>query len=167
MACHCGLSRYHRRMSFASPSVPVIAPPGTGKIIHAFGDEIEFVLTGKETGERLTQWIETTQPGGGPPPHFHTLEDESFYVIEGSAEFFRDRKWTAVSPGTVVFMPKNETHAFRNSGTTPLKMLITTMPSGFENFFALCADEFAKPGQPDMQRIVEIAGRHGIHFVNP
>lgn len=167
MPCQYRPPRYGRTMSFATPAVPVIAPPGSGQIVHAFGEEVEFLLTGKETGDRLAQWIETTPPGGGPPPHFHTQEDESFFVIEGAVEFFRDGVWTAAAPGSVVFMPKNEVHAFRNSGTTPLKMLITTTPAGFENFFSLAAEEFAKTTPPDMVRITEIAGRHGIHFVNP
>lgn len=154
-------------MSFASTAIPVIAPPGSGQVIRAFGEEAEFLLTGAQTGERMTQWIETTPPGGGPPPHFHKNEDENFYVIEGSVEFFRDGQWTAAGPGAVVFMPRDEVHAFRNPGTTPLKMLITTMPSGFETFFGRCAEEFAKPGPPDMQRIVEISAEHGIHYVTP
>jgi hypothetical protein len=44
-------------------------------------------------------------------------------------------------------------------------MLVHTSPSGFEVFFARCAAEFAKPGPPDMSRLVEIAGEYGIHFV--
>jgi hypothetical protein len=44
-------------------------------------------------------------------------------------------------------------------------MLITAMPSGFENFFAACAEEFAKTNSPEMSRITEIAAKHGIHFV--
>lgn len=154
-------------MSFPISATPVIAPPGSGQIVRAFGEELEFLLTGAQTGERFTQWIETTPPGVGPPPHYHTQEDENFYVIEGEVEFFHDGQWTAAAPGTVVFMPKNEVHAFRNSGTTALKMLITTVPSGFETFFTRCAEEFAKSGEPDMQRIMEISAMHGIHFVTP
>lgn len=154
-------------MSFAPAAIPVVTPPGQGRVVRAFGEEVEFVLTGEQTGDRFTQWIETTPPGVGPPPHYHTLEDENFYVIEGSVEFFHAGVWTAAAPGTAVFMPKGEVHAFRNSGSTPLKMLITTVPSGFETFFTHCAEEFAKPGEPDMSRLVEIAAKHGIHFVNP
>jgi hypothetical protein len=40
-----------------------------------------------------------------------------------------------------------------------------TTPSGFEKFFARCAEEFAKPGGPNMPRIIEIGVEHGIHFV--
>ncbi|MCF7788183.1 MAG: cupin domain-containing protein [Prosthecobacter sp.] len=154
-------------MSSVNDAVPVITQPGQGKGMSVFGDEVEFVITGAQSGGRFTQWIETTHPGGGPPPHYHTREDENFYVIEGSAEFFQGGKWTAVVPGTAVFMPKGEVHAFRNAGETPLKMLITTVPSGFETFFDRCAVEFAKAEGPDMTRLVEIAGEHGIHFVQP
>lgn len=152
-------------MSFFNDAVPVITQPGQGREMAVFGDEVEFVITGEQSGGRLTQWIETTHPGGGPPPHYHTREDENFYVIEGSAEFFQDGEWKAVAPGTAVFMPKGVVHAFRNAGQTPLKMLITTVPSGFENFFGGCAVEFSKEGGPDMGRLVEIAGEHGIFFV--
>lgn len=159
--------RYGHAMSSAHDAAPAITPPGQGRIIRAFGEEAEFLLTGEQTGGRFTQWIETTPPGGGPPPHYHTLDDENFYVIDGSVEFLRDGTWTAAVPGTVVFMPKGAVHAFRNAGTTPLKMLITTMPSGFETFFARCAEVFAQPGAPDMPRILEISAEHGIHFANP
>jgi len=44
-------------------------------------------------------------------------------------------------------------------------MLLMTTPSGFEKFFPRCAAEFAKTGEPDMSRIVQIGAEHGIHFV--
>jgi hypothetical protein len=44
-------------------------------------------------------------------------------------------------------------------------MLLTTTPSGFEIFFARCAEVFAQPGEPDMPRIIAISAEHGIEFV--
>jgi hypothetical protein len=44
-------------------------------------------------------------------------------------------------------------------------MLLMTMPSGFEKFFAWCAEEFARPGGPDMSQITQIGVEHRIHFV--
>jgi hypothetical protein len=61
-------------------------------------------------------------------------------------------------------LPKNSVHAFKNVGGVPLRMLITTAPSGFETFFNRCATEFANPSGPDMPRIMEISAEHGIHF---
>jgi len=44
-------------------------------------------------------------------------------------------------------------------------MLLAATPSGFEKFFACCAVEFAKPGGPEMSRIMQIGSEHGIHFL--
>ncbi len=44
-------------------------------------------------------------------------------------------------------------------------MLVLALPAGFDAFFAECEVEFAKPGGPDMQRIVEISAAHGIYYV--
>lgn len=70
-----------------------------------------------------------------------------------------------VGPGGTVFMPRGVVHTFKNVGDEPSRMLVMTTPSGFEKFFARCSEEFAKPGGPDMSRIIEIGVEHGIHFV--
>ena len=135
------------------------------RVLRAFGEEVIVHLGGEQTGGKLTLWTEITPPGGGPPPHYHTLDDESFHVLEGRVEFFADGQWREVAPGGTVFMPRGVAHAFRNVGTTPSRMLLSTSPSGFEIYFARCAEEFAKPGGPDMARVMEISAEHGIHFL--
>ena len=142
-----------------------IVPHNQTRTLRAFGEEVIIRLGGEETGGKLTVWTEITPPGGGPPPHYHTLDDESFHVLEGRVEFMSNGTWHEVPPGGTVYMPRNVVHAFRNIGDTPSRMLLTTTPSGFEVFFARCAEEFAKPGPPDMQRLMEISAEHGIHFV--
>jgi hypothetical protein len=64
-------------------------------------------------------------------------------------------------------MPQGVVHTFKNAGPTALRMLVSTSPSGFETFFARCAEEFANPGGPNMERIFAISAEHGIHFVQP
>jgi quercetin dioxygenase-like cupin family protein len=143
----------------------VVALPSHGQVLRAFGEEVTILLSGAQTDGRFMLFQEITPPQGGPPPHYHTNEDEHFYVIEGRASFYQEGEWTEVPPGTAVFMPRGVVHAFKNVGDTPLRQLIQTTPSGFETFFQRCAVEFARPGGPDMDRIVEISAEHGIHFV--
>jgi hypothetical protein len=69
-------------------------------------------------------------------------------------------------PGSVVYMPKLNVHAFKNIGEGNARQIIATTPSGFETFFESCAEEFARPGGPDRERIVAIGVEHGIHFVD-
>lgn len=142
-----------------------VVPPSSGQLLRAFGEEVVVLLGGKDTGGQFAMWTETTPPGGGPPPHYHLNEDEWFFPLEGRVEFYHEGAWNEVPTGTAVFMPKGVVHTFRNCGTGPLKMLIQATPAGFETFFARCAGEFAKPGPPDMERIVAISAEHGIHFV--
>jgi mannose-6-phosphate isomerase-like protein (cupin superfamily) len=143
-----------------------IVPPSSGKVLRAFGEEVTILLSGNETGGHFTMWTEVTPPGGGPPPHYHVNESEWFFPLEGRVEFFKDDVWTEAPLGSAVFIPSGVAHTFRNSGDKPLRMLVQTAPSGFETFFARCAEEFAKPGPPDMSRIIEISAEHGIHYIN-
>jgi len=145
--------------------LPVLIPAAERRIVKAFGEEVHFHLEGEHTGGRLAQWLEITPPGGGPPPHYHTLEDEWFYVVEGRVSFLRDGAWQELPAGSGAFMPKNSVHAFKNIGDAPSKMIVTTAPAGFEKFFARAAEEFAAPGGADFARIAQIACEHGIHFV--
>lgn len=142
-----------------------IVPPTPSRVLRAFGEEVHLHLTGEETGGQQALWTEITPPGGGPPPHYHLREDETFVVLEGRVSFYKDGQWEEVVPGTVAFMPRGAVHTFKNVGATPLRMLISTAPAGFEIFFARCAEEFAKAGAPNMERIIAISAEHGIHFV--
>jgi hypothetical protein len=63
-----------------------------------------------------------------------------------------------------VFMPLGSIHTFRNPNSEPLEMLIQTMPGGFDRFFAECAEEFAKGGEPDMEKLMAISARYGIYY---
>lgn len=144
---------------------PVIVRPGEGRRLSAFGEEVTVMLDGTQTGGQFTAFVEVTPPGGGPPPHLHEREDEWFYVLEGCVSFLADGRWTDAYPGDVVFAPREGVHTFKNNTDRPTRMLIHAAPSGFERFFAEAAEEFARPGGPDMARAVSIAGQHGIRFV--
>lgn len=156
-------------MSDISPhAFPFVVAPGEGKVISAFGAEMTFHLTGEHTGGRyMLATILAPVGDPGPPPHYHENEDECFLVKEGRMSFLIGGQWHEVTPGTVVFAPRLSVHTLRNIGDTPARILLSASPSGFETFFARCAEEFQKSGGPDKARIVEISAEHGIHYVDP
>ena len=143
----------------------VVVEAGARQALRAFGEEIFILLDGEQTGGRLTMWLETTPPGGGPPPHFHVNDDETFHILEGRVAFFQNSQWNEVGPGASAFMPRGQLHAFKNVGEENSRMLLSSAPAGFDVFISQCAEEFARPGGPDMTRVSEIAAEHGIHFV--
>jgi quercetin dioxygenase-like cupin family protein len=144
---------------------PTIAKADQIRVIHAFGEEIRIHLGAEQTGGLLAMFTELTPPGGGPPPHWHENEDEWFHVIEGTVSFLVEGQWTDAHPGDTVFAPRETVHTFKNNTSNVTRMVIQTSPAGFEKFFAEEAEEFAKPGGPDMQRVMQIADAYGIHFV--
>ena len=149
-------------MSYKSAA---IVRQNDARVLRAFGEEMTILLDGERTGGKLTMWTEVTPPGAGPPSHYHSSEDETFHVLEGRVAFLVNGDWQEVRPGGAAFMPRGVVHTFKNVGDQPCRVLVMTTPSGFENFFTRCAEEFAKPGGPDMSRIMEIGVEHGIHFL--
>lgn len=149
-----------------SASVSSHVPSAAQRTIHVFGEELLFIQTGAETAGRFTHWLEITPPGGGPPPHYHAKEEEWFYVLKGQVSFYTEGEWKDAPPGSRVYMPRNLVHAFKNTGSEPLHMLITTVPAGIEDFMLSAAAEFNAPGGPDQGRMLAIATEHGIHFVD-
>ena len=143
----------------------VIVQPGGGKDLFAFSGVLSVLLAGEQTGGALTVMLDESPPGSGPPFHVHSQEDEWFLVVEGRISYFADGRWTEVGPGGAVYLPRGRPHTYRNVGTTPSKHWILTAPSGFEKFFARCAEEFAKPGGPDMARIVQFHDEQGIQLL--
>ena len=62
-------------------------PSTAGATYWGPGDKYRFLVTGEETGGAYFAMEALVPPGGGPPPHVHRNEDETFYVLEGRVEF--------------------------------------------------------------------------------
>jgi mannose-6-phosphate isomerase-like protein (cupin superfamily) len=155
-------------MSALSPTgISTIVGPAESRVIHAFGAEMTFHLSGDQTEGGFLAATIVAPSGHGPPPHYHLNEDECFFVLEGRVSFLSGSEWHEVAPGAVVFTPKRTVHTYKNVGTTHARMFFTALPSGFDVFFAKCEKEFQKPGGPDKARIVEISAEHGIYYVDP
>ncbi len=57
------------------------------------------------------------------PPHRHA-EDEFFFVLEGTAEFYLDGARRTVGPMTLLYCPSWHEHGIRNVGDTELRYLV-------------------------------------------
>jgi len=56
-------------------------------------------------------------------PHKH-IEDEFFFVLEGTANFYLDGKTVKVGPYTSLYCPSMQMHGISNAGDTQLKYLV-------------------------------------------
>jgi mannose-6-phosphate isomerase-like protein (cupin superfamily) len=92
--------------------------------------------TADTSGElfEATNWIEPRMPG--PPIHVHPAASESYEVIEGALEVFRDGKWNSVRAGEKATVPAGVPHSVRNVGDQPAKLVNIHQPAQrFESFF--------------------------------
>jgi quercetin dioxygenase-like cupin family protein len=86
----------------------------------------------------------TIPPGGVVPLHSHA-DPETFLMVEGEMQGFRDGRWELVEAGDVVHIPGNERHAWRNVSRRPaVSHLVTTATMGrfFREVTGATPDEF-------------------------
>ena len=65
---------------------PFFRPSGTAPAVYGPGDLYSMLVTGKESNNVFFQFEAFVPKGGGPPPHIHSREDETFYVISGNLD---------------------------------------------------------------------------------
>jgi len=84
---------------------PIIRSPGQGPVISVVGDIYRFLAVGEETGGAYALWEANVLPGGGPPPHTHSREEESFYILDGEVTFLVGKERLVGTPGMFINMP--------------------------------------------------------------
>ncbi len=151
----------------------MVKEPTEGRTIGVVGDIYRFLATSEETGGRYSMFEATVLPGGGPPPHIHRREDETFYVLEGEITFQVGDERRVAKPGTFVHMPIGNLHAFKNETNQPAKMLISFAPAGLEEMFFEVGKDLAEGETPDepspeeIEKLLEVAGRFCIEYKLP
>jgi quercetin dioxygenase-like cupin family protein len=149
-------------------------PFGTGRAYWGPGDHYTFLVTGAESGGAYFAMEALVPPGGGPPPHIHTREDETFYVLKGNVEFLLGEQRVVAGPGDFVNVPRGTVHRFQNTGTETARIILTFTPAGIEHWFEETLERAPNEARPEdvPDNIEEVAARYdaaapryGIEFV--
>lgn len=149
---------------------PVMLAPDLNNSYWYIGTLISILLSAKDTGGAFSLMHGYEIQGLEPPPHIHTREDESFYILEGEIIYTAGDRLLKATRGSWVFLPRNIEHSFRVI-TPRAEVLIHLSPGGFEKYFIEMSEPAAElvippmpQGPPDVRRIVETASRYGIRF---
>src|SRR5215471_11760268 len=113
----------------------VIRKSNQGRTVAVVGDVYRFLATGEDTNGKYALWEAIVPPGGGPPPHVHSREEEGFFVLEGEITFTIGDKRHVARAGMFANMPVGTLHSFKNEGGKPARMLISVAPAGLEQMF--------------------------------
>lgn len=144
---------------------PIIVPGDSGTKLDVLGIPMVIRVYGRDTRGIVSVVESHDVPGGGPPPHIHHREDETFQILEGEYEFTIGGKTIPAKPGTTLFAPRGVAHTYRYNGASPGRLMCIITPSGFERFFEKIAA--LTPQQLDTQHITQIAGEFGLQFLPP
>jgi quercetin dioxygenase-like cupin family protein len=77
----------------------------------------------------------TIEAGSEPPMHFHSREEEYYYVLDGELTYHVDGKVLRAGPGAFVFLPRGVPHTLTVEGTGRAEVLLMVTPGGFERMF--------------------------------
>lgn len=138
----------------------VYRPVNTGPAYWGPGDRYTFLVTGEQTGNAYSVMEAFVPPDGGPPPHIHNREDETFYIAEGECSITIEDKTVLARTGDFVNIPRGVMHYFRNNGTVPVRMIVTFTPSGLEGFFRETLEPAIDRNAPPPQNIPAVVSRY-------
>jgi quercetin dioxygenase-like cupin family protein len=150
---------------------PTLRTPTEGRTIAVVGDVYRFLATGEDTNGKYALWEAIVPPGGGPPPHVHSREEEGFYVLDGEITFQVGDKRLVAGAGTFANMPVGTIHSFKNESSKPARMLISVAPAGLEGMFFEVgqpvpdgAQTAPPPTKEEIEKLVAVAPRYGIEI---
>ena len=111
-------------------------------------------------------------PGGEPPRHVHTLEDEVIIVKEGKITYFIGDDIIFAKPGDTVILPKNVPHHFVIMSERMKVVLVTTSASFGDFFFSMSKPYHGKeipvatrPSQEKIKELIALTESYGIYYV--
>ncbi|MBB3441887.1 cupin domain-containing protein [Rhizobium sp. BK379] len=137
----------------------VASLPGRERIArHPHGGQVFIHATAEETAGAYGIWETFSAPGTGPSRHMHTRETEVFRVIEGNYRFWCGNEMIEAPVGSVVVLPPNVPHHWRNVSDGMGRMMGFVTPGGFEHFFL----ELERAGAATPEAILPIQNRFGL-----
>ncbi|MFT3703072.1 MAG: cupin domain-containing protein [Agriterribacter sp.] len=137
-----------------------------------YGPNLFTILaTARETQGIFSLIRVTLRKGFEPPPHVHSREDESYFVLEGEIIYEAGDQRIHAKQGDYVHLPRLVPHRFKLITDTVTVLLFIT-PGGFENMFIECSGPAlrmelppvptAAPGREFFEKVNRISAELGV-----
>jgi mannose-6-phosphate isomerase-like protein (cupin superfamily) len=120
-------------------------------------------ITSRQTDGAYCVCEMTTMPGDGVSLHVHDRDEEFYYILEGAYEMQAGDERFRAEAGSLVVIPRDVPHQFRNAGDIPARALMIFRPGGFDEL----NDEMrqaAATGTLDEKQRQAIFTKWGVHF---
>jgi len=150
-------------MDVRTPLQPAVVTPKQALSIKPFGLDMNVLLTTEATGGATSVIVAWHKPGEGPPAHVHFKQEEILFIIEGLYEVTVGDETAKAGPGSIVFIPRNVVHRFKNVGGVKGRMLGWSLPGGQDHYLKTIS-ELAAGGGFTGEKVMEISKRFDTHF---
>lgn len=156
----------------------IVLPPEEGQTFRVLSDLMTFKLVSKQTQNAFFLCFSHVPPQSGVAMHKQAGQ-ETFIIFEGEVEFStlsEEKIVTFPAPrGTVVHIPEQAPHAYRNVSDAPASMFVLFAPGGAERFFQQLGvpvtDQTAVQASPrapfDPELLQKLSLRYGVQLVVP
>jgi quercetin dioxygenase-like cupin family protein len=126
---------------------------------------LDVKVSGSDTDGGFALFETTTlTPGMGTPLHVHHLQDEVFYVVEGSYFFKVGEDKFHLNAGDSIFLPMKVPHAWTQISEKG-KMTVLFQPAGkMENYFVTLA---AMEHEPTKEEMTKLFADNDMQVVGP
>ncbi|WP_146347898.1 cupin domain-containing protein [Phaeobacter marinintestinus] len=112
-------------------------PAGGGQDYDWSADHTYVKVSAADTGGQYTLMEDNLKANFRLGLHLHRYHAETFYILEGSVDFYVDGDWMTAQPGTCLHIPPGVEHAcVLTQGCTAGRMLMIYQPSGFDQYLA-------------------------------
>jgi quercetin dioxygenase-like cupin family protein len=152
----------------------VVKQASEGRNVAVVGDVYRFLVTREDTNGKYALFEGIIFPGGGPPPHVHSREEEGFYVLEGEITFTINGERVVATAGMFANMPVGTPHSFKNESGKSARMLISVAPAGLEQMFFEVGVPLPEgettalpPTKEEIEKLLAAAPRYGIKIMLP
>jgi quercetin dioxygenase-like cupin family protein len=150
---------------------PFATRRGEGEARWWLGALAEIKATAEQTGGLLSVIEVTEPPNADSPLHVHHREDESFWILEGTARFEVGEATIDAGPGDFVFGPRGVPHRY-TAGPDGCRLLYLMTPGGFERLVRDTSEPAgerslppASDEEPDLEHLARVAAENGCELL--
>ncbi|WP_353533079.1 cupin domain-containing protein [Cognatishimia sp. WU-CL00825] len=129
-------------------------PAGGGTNYEWSADHTFVKVSSADTGGHYTLMEDNLEANFKLGLHLHCYHAETFYILEGSVDFYIDGDWMTAALGTCLHVPPGVEHAcIISEGCDAARMLMIYQPSGFDQYL----EELVKFSDADFENNAKVA----------
>ncbi len=150
---------------------PVAVAKDEGEARWWLGELAVIKATAADTGGQMSIIEVTHLPGAEAPLHVHHREDETFWILEGSATFEVGDTTIEAHAGDYLFGPRDIPHRY-TVGNAGCRMLFIMTPGGFEKLVIAMSEPAGSrtlpppsEKEPDWEHVAAVAAANGCELL--